>query len=119
LTDEAPSLEDGAIVWVDYDPATGREQRGKRPYIAVSSATSVSRSGPFGSLAARVAAHAEEVPEPLVDVSQAERYKNCGPAAEREAPGGLLEGSDEAFPHDGAPDDPKAALSRRSAAERC
>ena len=37
MTDKAPSLERGAIVWVDFDPTAGREQRGTRPALVVSS----------------------------------------------------------------------------------
>lgn len=33
----APSLVRGAIVWVDFDPTPGREQRGTRPALVVSS----------------------------------------------------------------------------------
>lgn len=38
VTDEALPLERGAIVWVDFDPTAGREQRGTRPALVVSSA---------------------------------------------------------------------------------
>lgn len=31
-------LERGAVVWVDFDPTAGREQRGTRPGLVVSSA---------------------------------------------------------------------------------
>jgi len=37
VTDRASSLERGAIVWVDFDPTAGREQRGTRPALVVSS----------------------------------------------------------------------------------
>ncbi|SFF50879.1 type II toxin-antitoxin system PemK/MazF family toxin [Blastococcus tunisiensis] len=37
MTDDAPSLQRGAIVWVDLDPTAGREQRGTRPALVVSS----------------------------------------------------------------------------------
>jgi mRNA interferase MazF len=37
VTDKAPSLERGAIVWGDFDPTAGREQRGTRPALVVSS----------------------------------------------------------------------------------
>jgi mRNA interferase MazF len=37
VTGKAPSLERGAIVWVDFDPTSGREQRGTRPALVVSS----------------------------------------------------------------------------------
>ena len=29
-------LEEGELVWVDFDPAVGREQRGRRPALVVS-----------------------------------------------------------------------------------
>jgi mRNA interferase MazF len=32
------TLTRGAVVWVDFDPTTGREQRGTRPALVVSSA---------------------------------------------------------------------------------
>jgi mRNA interferase MazF len=37
VTDRAPPLERGAIVWVDLDPTAGREHRGTRPALVVSS----------------------------------------------------------------------------------
>ena len=37
MTDTAPALERGAIVWVDFDPTAGRDQRGTRPALVVSS----------------------------------------------------------------------------------
>jgi mRNA interferase MazF len=37
VTDTASSLKRGAIVWVDFDPTEGREQRGTRPALIVSS----------------------------------------------------------------------------------
>lgn len=32
-----PPLQRGAVVWVDFDPTSGREQRGTRPALVVSS----------------------------------------------------------------------------------
>lgn len=37
MTGPVSPLERGAIVWVDFDPAAGREQRGTRPALVVSS----------------------------------------------------------------------------------
>jgi mRNA interferase MazF len=37
VTDKTPSLERGAVVWVDFDPTAGRDQRGTRPALVVSS----------------------------------------------------------------------------------
>lgn len=31
-------LEPGSVVWVDLDPASGREQRGRRPFLVVAGA---------------------------------------------------------------------------------
>jgi mRNA interferase MazF len=33
----SPTLSRGAIVWVDFDPTRGQEQRGSRPALVVSS----------------------------------------------------------------------------------
>lgn len=38
MTSGSVPLERGAIVWVDVDPTAGREQRGSRPALVVSSA---------------------------------------------------------------------------------
>jgi mRNA interferase MazF len=38
VTSAIPLLERGAVVWVDFDPTAGREQRGTRPALVVSSA---------------------------------------------------------------------------------
>jgi mRNA interferase MazF len=38
VTPELVALVRGAVVWVDFDPTTGREQRGTRPALVVSSA---------------------------------------------------------------------------------
>ena len=37
MTSDVPPLERGALVWVDFDPTAGREQRGTRPALVVSS----------------------------------------------------------------------------------
>jgi mRNA interferase MazF len=37
VTSEPLPLERGALVWVDFDPTAGREQRGTRPAVVVSS----------------------------------------------------------------------------------
>ena len=33
---ELEALEDGELVWVEFDPAVGREQKGRRPALVVS-----------------------------------------------------------------------------------
>ena len=38
MTRTTAPLERGAVVWVDFDPTAGREQRGTRPALVVSSA---------------------------------------------------------------------------------
>jgi len=37
VTTDPVALSRGAVVWVDFDPTTGREQRGTRPALVVSS----------------------------------------------------------------------------------
>lgn len=37
MTRASTPLERGAVVWVDFDPTAGREQRGTRPALVVSS----------------------------------------------------------------------------------
>lgn len=38
MTAAPPPLERGAVIWVNFDPTAGREQRGSRPALVVSSA---------------------------------------------------------------------------------
>lgn len=38
MTEALAPLERGAVVWVNFDPTTGREQRGTRPALVISSA---------------------------------------------------------------------------------
>lgn len=37
MSTSPPSLQRGAVVWVDFDPTQGREQRGTRPALVISS----------------------------------------------------------------------------------